>query len=484
MFRELVDATSHVLLVYAQQDLHLVFSNAAFERIFGLPRSSLSADASAWLALVHEEDRPRIEALVAARRPGAQPAALGDFCIRDPQGQVRWLQASIRPLYVAEGELRGHFWLELIHDVTEEHLAARARDAAAAALRDSEERLRRMSETMRESFFLTALDRSETYYVNEAFERLWGMSREEIRKNPRAFLESIVPEDRPRTRAMIREQIEDLQPKVIEYRIRRADGAIRWMESRLYPILEPDGSCHRVVGLNQDVTEQHEAGTALRERSEQLERSLREKDALLTEIHHRVKNNLQAISGLVHLMAAQAGARPLEETIADLERRIQAMALVHETLYRSADLAAVDMDAYLRRLGSTLVASMSPDGVAVQLAVAADRIALDLDSAVRVGFIANELIGNAQKHAFRGRSRGRIDVSLKATERDMTLRVSDDGVGFPDDLSFGSEHTLGLRLVAGLADQLNGVARRAAGTRSTIEIVCARSGALVAQRAP
>jgi PAS domain S-box-containing protein len=348
-----------------------------------------------------------------------------------------------------------------------------ARRETEHALRESEERLRRMSESMDEVFFIASLDRTELYYVNHAFERLWGHTREEAYANPRLFLESIHPDDRVRCKAAIVAQWYDgftNEARNLEYRVVRRDGSIRWVHTRTYPLPEPDGLVRRVAGINTDITERKEAELALNERTEQLERSLREKDVLLAEVHHRVKNNMQSIAGLVHLMAAQAQRRPLAETIAELERRIQAMALVHETLYRSANLADVDMQAYLERIGGALLAGVDTRERWIEVLVRAHGVVLDLESAVRCGFIVNELVTNALKHAFRGRERGRVEVAMRREGSSCVLRVSDDGAGMPADLDFESEQTLGLRLVQGLAGQMEGEAVRVGGEKSAIEV--------------
>ncbi len=344
---------------------------------------------------------------------------------------------------------------------------------SAHALAESEKRFRRMGETMREVFFIASADRKTVHYVNQAFERIWGIPREALYADSRIFLQTIHPEDRASMASTIAEQKARGDSPInleIEYRIVRPDGGIRWVVSRTYPVLGGDGTAPTVVGLVADITARKQAEQALRERTAELERLLREKHALLAEVHHRVKNNLQSISGLMHMMAANAHRRPIGETVEEIERRIQTIALVHEMLYRSASLADVDMQAYLQRIAAaqSSMAESSPGDVDIRVQ-AAPGVTLDLDGAIRCGLIVNELVGNSIKHAFPRRSGGRIEVSMERRgERHFVLRVADDGTGFPDDLDFTSESTLGLRLVAGLADQLGGAARRAG--QSAIEI--------------
>lgn len=464
IFRELLDMSPHVLLVHRPDDGAVVFANAAYERFFGAP----PADARAWRASIVP---PTPEVL---GRAADAPRGLGELRLRDAQGALRWMRHEARPLELRDAEQAGRCWVESLHELTAVDVTDRLQEQAQ--LRESEERLRRMSETMRDAFYLVSPDARRLYYINESFTHVTGISRERIYADPHTFFDALHPDDRARALtelARAQREGEIVGETRLELRIVRPDGEMRWLESWTWPVLDEAGRLRQIVGTMRDVTDRLAAEGALRERTEQLERSLREKTVLLAEVHHRVKNNLQAVTGLVHLMAAQARHRPLAETVADLEQRIQAMALVHETLYRSADLAAVDMRAYLERLGAALVAAIRPRDAHVALTVQADAdTALDVESAVRCGLIANELVSNALEHAFAGRSAGRIELTLGRTGAGLLLRVSDDGIGLPPKLDFGSERTLGLRLVQGLAEQSGGFARRVPETASAIEVLC------------
>jgi PAS domain S-box-containing protein len=190
---------------------------------------------------------------------------------------------------------------------------------------------------------------------------------------------------------------------------------------------------------------------------EQLRSSLKEKDVLLKEIHHRVKNNLQVISSLLNLQASSLQDQRALEIFRDSESRVRSMALIHEKLYRSKNLAQIDLSDYIRELAVFLFRSQNAQGRGITLAVQADHLFLDVETAVPTGLILNELISNALKYAFPGDRTGRIDIKLWADDDNrLNLVVADNGCGFPPGLDFRATQSLGLQLVNILVDQLEG----------------------------
>ena len=193
--------------------------------------------------------------------------------------------------------------------------------------------------------------------------------------------------------------------------------------------------------------------------------SLQEKEALLKEVHHRVKNNLQLISSLLSLQASRVTDVATASLLADSRNRLRSMALVHENLYRAGNFSEIAMRAHVRSLCAHLAQAYGSAGIAV--VADSDDIALDLDRAVSCGLVINELVSNALKHAFPGGS-GRIDVSFNvAPDGRCVLTVADDGIGLPDDIDIVAATSLGLLLVRDLVGQLHGelTVERHAGTR-------------------
>ncbi len=189
---------------------------------------------------------------------------------------------------------------------------------------------------------------------------------------------------------------------------------------------------------------------------EQVRSSLREKEVLLKEIHHRVKNNMQVISSLLSLQSDHIKDPALGRLLSDSQDRIRSMALVHETLYGSTNLSSIDLRAYIESLTAHLVQSYAVKG-RVRLERDTQRVLLGIDAAVPCGLLLNELISNALKHAFPGERSGMVTVKLERVEDDqLRLVVSDNGIGLPADVEPSKSHSLGLRLVSALAEQLGG----------------------------
>jgi two-component sensor histidine kinase len=190
---------------------------------------------------------------------------------------------------------------------------------------------------------------------------------------------------------------------------------------------------------------------------EQIKASLKEKEVLLQEIHHRVKNNLQVISSLLRLQSGYLNDQQILDIFRDSENRIRSMALIHEKLYRSPDLAQIDFGDYVRELAAFLFRSQSASSRSITLNVQADPVYLHVEAAVPSGLILNELISNALKHAFPDGRAGEISIKLWASDDgQLNLVVADNGRGLPPGLDFRATESLGLQLVNTLVDQLDG----------------------------
>lgn len=202
------------------------------------------------------------------------------------------------------------------------------------------------------------------------------------------------------------------------------------------------------ISFVRDVTEQKHA-------QEQLLISLKEKEIMLKEIHHRVKNNLQIVSSLLSLQAPTLKDPRAIDLFRDSQNRIRSMSLVHENLYQLENLAKVDFKEYLRNVTADLVRMYNVPGVAAS--IDADDVHLEIDTAVPVGLIVNELLSNALKHAFKGKSGGRVDVSLRRSEDSVVeLSIADDGVGLPEGFDPQKVDSMGMHLIDGLARQIEG----------------------------
>lgn len=205
-----------------------------------------------------------------------------------------------------------------------------------------------------------------------------------------------------------------------------------------------------VVSAIRDITDRKEIEAQLRI-------SISEKEILLKEVHHRVKNNLQVISSLLNFQADSLTDEKARRMFQDTRSRIKSIALIHERLYQSEDLTHIDFADYVRGLMDDLFESYGVARDRVTLQVAVDSVTLDVDTLVNCGFIVSELVSNALKYAFPNERRGRISISMRSESPGRNvLRVADDGVGLPATSSNSKTSSLGLKLVRGLAKEIGG----------------------------
>ena len=190
---------------------------------------------------------------------------------------------------------------------------------------------------------------------------------------------------------------------------------------------------------------------------EQIKASLREKEVLLQEVHHRVKNNMMIITSLLSLQSKQIEDEHYREMFSISINRIKSMSLIHEKLYRSGDLAKVDFNDYLKDMIKTMFESYGLSSRKVALKTDIEGVTFGIDTAIPCGLIINELISNSLKHSFPEDMEGEIKVALRRNDKtEVKLTVSDNGVGMPEDMDFRNTTSLGLTLVIALVKQLKG----------------------------
>jgi PAS domain S-box-containing protein len=319
------------------------------------------------------------------------------------------------------------------------------------AASESEARFRVMVERAPEAIIVYDLDLKRIMDANAKAEQLFGCSREKLLK---LGLEHFYAPQQPDgedvgtsvydygLRAVAGEEV------VLERLVHSDDGRDLTCEVRLVRL--PYGRQRLVRGSLTDITGRKRADAALRA-------SLDEKTVLLKEVHHRVKNNLQIVSSLLSLQANRVQNPLALETLQDTQNRVRSMALIHETLYRSQNLAQVNFAAYVERLCAHLLHAFAVDAKRIHLVGRVTGGGLELDEAVPCGLIINELVSNSIKHAFPAGRVGEITLDLDIQPGGMrTLRVADNGAGLPPGTDLRQTGTLGLQLVSNLADQLGG----------------------------
>ncbi len=357
-------------------------------------------------------------------------------------GQIELLTSKV-PLRDAQGAIVGVLGTYL--DVTE-------RKRAAEAVRESEESLRQILEMLPVGVWV-ADHNGVIIQGNPAARSIWGGARfvgpkgyGEYQAWWRSTGEPIQPEDLALARAIT--QGETSLNEVID--IEAFDGTRKIILNSALPLKNARGEIIKAIAVNQDITERIEF-------EERLKASLREKEVLLKEVHHRVKNNMQIISSLLRLQSDRVSQPEVHGVFQESQNRIRSMALVHEMLYQSPDLASISFGAYLKNLVNGLFRSFRVDTHQIALTLEVVDIPLGIDLALSCGLIINELVSNSLKHAFPQNRRGELSISARQiSPEELMIAVRDTGVGLPPDLDIRKTSSLGLRLVTLLVGQING----------------------------
>ena len=312
-------------------------------------------------------------------------------------------------------------------------------------LKRSEETYRTLAENANDIIFIISLeDRLE--YVNKFAANLLGFEPHELVGKLRQNLFPMEISDKQRKN--IDRAIETQSPVRSESKLALPRRAL-WLDTNLIPLKDKKDKIFAVMGISRDITEQKQVEEALRA-------SLSEKEILLKEIHHRVKNNMQIISSLINLQSDYATDEATVKMFEDSKNRIRSMALIHEKLYMSDDISLIEFSKYIKSLTSKLLEFYSSKARLITINVISDNITMDIDSAIPCGLIINELVSNAIKYAFPNGNDGNITISMHQSGENYVLSVEDDGVGFPQDIDFMNPQTLGLQIVHTLTLQLGG----------------------------
>jgi len=479
--RQVEESDWIVIVELSQAEAYAITRRALYVLVGGLFLFMIVANVIAAQFLQRAILRPMLQLSYGAVRIGS--GDLGHrigLTSRNEIGQVaRTFDHMAERLQDREGQLRAQA----------EALAVQIyeREQAEIALRESEARYRAIVEDQTE-LVCRWLPNGTLTFVNEAYCRYFDKAYDELVGH--TFMPLILEEDQAMYQAAA-SILGSAQPVVtVEHRIIAPDGEIRWQQWTDRAIFDQSGAVIEYQSVGRDITERQLAEIALRELNEQLEErvsmrtseltqvnadlnhqiaervraeaqlraSLQEKEMLLKEIHHRVKNNLQIISSLLNLQARQTSDAMGLDLLRDSQNRVRSMALIHEKLYLSSDLAQVNFADYVRNLIAFLMTSYQVSAATVSPEIDVTKeIQLDIDTAIPCGLIINELISNALKHAFVDGRAGQLWVEMRRTShRCLELIVRDNGVGIPPDLQIQQARSLGLRLVTMLVEQIKG----------------------------
>ena len=344
-----------------------------------------------------------------------------------------------------------------------------ARHKAVEALRESEARFRMIVENVGD-FALFQMDANGVISAwNVGAERLLGYAEAEMMGQP--FERIFTPEDVAAGRHL--QEIETAREQGSSEDERwhiRKDGSRFFASGVLTSVRDSAGRLRGFTKIMRDVTERHHAERQLHEQQRQLRQSLAEKDVLLKEIHHRVKNNLQIIASLLSLQSEFVEDAEGKKMLTEMNTRVRSIASIHELLYAAGDFSRIEFSRYVNNLVRDVIALNGKRATQVQVAIEAEPLLVQLTEAVPCGLIVNELLTNAFKHAFPEGRPGQIQVVFHAADSECLLEVADDGIGLPEYIDPRSTNSMGFQLLHLLIQQLNGTlaVTRETGTRFAI----------------
>jgi len=394
-----------------------------------------------------------------------RPTSGLDFRIVLANGEERTLH--IKSDFIFDDENNPIRVKGIVQDITENK-------KAEEKLLESEEKYRNIVETANEGIGVINNEFKLTY-VNKKLEDMIGYSTEElIGKSIWLFLSE---ESKPIVSLIFERRLQDFENPKLKYI--RKDGSYFWAQTNAKPIFDNDGKFMSIITMLTDITKQKEAEEYL----EKIEIGRKK------EIHHRIKNNLQVISSLLDLQASKFRNRKnikdseVLNAFRESQNRVVSMAFIHEELYRGGETDTLDFSEYIRELADNLYLIYRLGDADIRLNMDLDESTFfDMDTAVPLGMIVNELVSNSFKYAFTGRSKGEIRIELHRDKDgenrsgdyksvNFTLTVSDNGIGMPENLDIKNLDSLGLQIVTSLVDQLDGELelRRNNGTEFTMK---------------
>lgn len=432
-FRQLTGNIQAVFWISSPDGRNKQYVSPGYDEIWGVSTTSLLRDPGSWLRAIHKEDQTRISEALVKQGWGEYDE---EYRVMRPDGSLRWVHDRAFPVRDEAGAV--YRIVGIAEDITKQKKAEDRLRAATTMLSSLINHL--------QSGVLVEDDARRITHVNQPFtdtfripvppQALFGVDSRLLFAQTAQFASRIEGIIKART-PVLGEEI-DWQGRIF---------------LRNYVPLSMDEGTHYHLWQYRDITDSRNA-------EEQIKASLKEKEVLLKEIHHRVKNNLQIISSLLNLQSAEIEDPKASQKFRESQDRVKAMALIHERLYQSSDLAKIDFAGYVRSLTGHLSRSYRVDSAAVRLTLEVDPVPMNLDVAIPCGLIINELVSNAFKYAFPEGESGEIKVHFGAENgQGLKLVVRDSGVGFSEGGDPEASDSLGLKLVHSLTEQLGGTLR-------------------------
>ncbi|PKD42849.1 PAS domain S-box protein [Rhodohalobacter barkolensis] len=302
----------------------------------------------------------------------------------------------------------------------------------------------------------------EIIFVNKAFTKLTGYTKKDVESHTLEILNG--PETDREKLALLGEQMNNKEISRMELLNYKKSGEKFWISLSSVPVFDNQNNCTHWVTIGRDITDE-------KRREKILKDSLKEKETLLAEIHHRVKNNLAIVSSLMQMQAMNSDSEELNRQLLESVLRIKSMAGIHEQLYQANDFTRLQFSDSLKNLTRNIIDTLQTD-MDIELKIDIEPIELNINQSVPCSLLMNEVITNILKHGFEGRKKGIIQLKSHEEEEIVSIQVIDNGVGLPDDFETMKNSSLGLELIELLTEQLEGENRYYSNGTGTVFELC------------
>jgi len=436
-YESAIQASGHILYDWDSSTNQVTYGGAV-EKILGYSMKEMEGGLKRWIELIHPDDVDHFNKTIEYIKTTKNQAKL-NYRIKTKGGKYIYIEDSGNFTLDANGNINR--MIGFVKDITE-------RRQAENALRESEEFLNSIVENIPNMIFVK--DGKDLRFVrfNKAGKELLGYSSEElIGKNdydffPKDEADFFTSKDRVvlETGTLI-----DIPEELIQTR----QKGERILHTKKIPLCDHQGVPQYLLGISEDITERKQTEA-------QLEKSLKEKEILIKEIYHRVKNNLAVVSGLLNIQSTYIKDRQAIAAIHDTRDRIFSMSAVHSQLYHSEDYSTVDFKEYIKNLASNIFYASKMSG-RVKFHLDLDDITLPIDKAIPCGLLINEIVTNALKHAFPENQKGNLRIITHSLdEKNCEIIINDDGIGIPKSFDIEKAKSLGLKLIDMMAKQIDG----------------------------
>ncbi|MBL4649174.1 MAG: PAS domain-containing protein [Aureispira sp.] len=466
-FNELISNINEIVFIVELEDKinydnPITYINGDTIGLFGYTHQELKQDPLLWASRIHLDDFEAVLKRGKKLHETGQPV-VREYRFQRKDGAYLWIEDNIS--VGLGGNNNGSKLYGSARDITK-------RKKAEEAILEGRERLQLATEAAKLGSYDWQVHENILHWDNRMYE-LFCLDKEADVLKKNEYIISILHED-DRVRVM-NTYLDNLTNKDLfnfknEYRI-FVEGKVKYIESHVIFFRSKKGVVSRVIGTCLDVTERKEA--------EALLISNEEKDVLLKEIHHRVKNNLQVITSLLSLQSSYLKNEDEKRIFADSQYRINSMAIVHEMLYQSDNLSKLDYRNYLKELSEYLIQSIKGADNNVELILDIPKINLGIDTAIPLGLLINEVLTNSLKYGIKKDDAGIISIAIHKVktegcsllESSFVLEIGDNGAGYSDTINFRNSNSLGLRLINNLTRQLEGVMKKDPSKKGTNYII-------------